>query len=335
MLTRILLDTCTIRHFLSNAGPQIEQIDISSAIPRLWKYRFSIADGALAELFEQLPNLPEKFTKWHCKLGELDRLLDPKWPIFVGGRELSAIAGFQTDLGIDLRNSQIYHQSIWKLLRDSQSMGQIMAGIEYTDASGKRKKLPIDPAHIKSTLDNERQTWIDFIVEMQTLHRDGKADFSTLPKIEAFLRAGLGSAPTDVPDLATRLDAVTRLQAHFVHMAINQSPPFDPSTVKRRGDLFDWALLFALPLPSVIVTSDGKFIKRLRATKATDTIQIVSVEEFNDHARKDTLESLIAHHRTPEIQHQKWQEAAYFHWIKRGRPNGEALTDWLATEPIA
>jgi len=44
---------------------------------------------------------------------------------------------------------------------------------------------------------------------------------------------------------------------------------------------------------------------------------------------------LTAHHRTPEIQHQMWQEAAYFHWIKRGCPNGEELTDWLATEPIA
>jgi hypothetical protein len=118
-------------------------------------------------------------------------------------------------------------------------------------------------------------------------------------------------------------------------MAINQSPPYDPSTKERHGDLFDWALLFALPLPSVVVTSDGPFINRLRATKATDARQIVSVEEFNDHVRKDTLESLIAHHRTPELQHQTWQEAAYFHWIKRGRPNGDALTDWLATEPIA
>jgi hypothetical protein len=211
----------------------------------------------------------------------------------------------------------------------------MQAGIIYTDASGNLKKLPLNTTQLKNSLNEGRQSWIDFIVEMQRLHRNGEADFSTLPKIEAYLRSGLGSESTDAPDLATRLEPVTRLQAHFAHMAINQSPPYDPSKENRRGDLFDWALLFTLPLPSVIVTSDGKFIKRLRATKATDALQIVSVEEFNDHARKDTLESLIAHHRTPEIQHQKWQEAAYFHWIKRGRPNGDALTDWLATEPIA
>ncbi len=332
MLTRILLDTCTVRHFLSNAGPQL---DSSSAIPRLWKYRISIADGAFAEFFEQLSNLPAKFAKWQCKFQDLDCLLDPKWPIFVGGRELAAIAGFQTDLSIDLRDSQIYHQTIWKLLRDSGSLNQMLAGIKYTDASGSRKMLKPNPSQIKNTLDKDRESWIDFIVEMQRHQGDGKADLRTLPKIEAYLSSNLGSMPTDIPDLAARLNAVIRLQAHFVHMAINQSPPFDPSTEKRRGDLFDWALLFALPLPVVIVTSDGPFINRLRQTKAPDALQIVSVEEFNEHMRKDTLESLITHHRSLEAQRQKWQEAAYFHWIKRACPNGDALTDWFATEPIA
>ena len=195
--------------------------------------------------------------------------------------------------------------------------------------------LKPNPSQIKNTLDKDRESWIDFIVEMQRHQGDGKADLRTLPKIEAYLSSNLGSMPTDIPDLAARLNAVIRLQAHFVHMAINPYHLRALQTLKRRGDLFDWALLFALPLPVVIVTSDGPFINRLRQTKAPDALQIVSVEEFNEHMRKDTLESLITHHRSLEAQRQKWQEAAYFHWIKRACPNGDALTDWFATEPIA
>lgn len=329
-IIRILLDTCAVRNFLHPIG---SKLDSSMIIPRLWKYRISIADGALAELVESLINSSIPFVDWQAKIHDLDCLLDPKWPIFVGGNKLSAIAGFQTDLSINLSNHQIYFQTIWKLLRDSQSLGQILAGIKYTDACGNKKKILIDPVHIKNILDGERRTWIDFIAEMQRQQREGKADFSTLSQIIAYLKSDFGSAPTDAPDLATRLNTVISLQAHFIHLAINTS--FNPSTTKRRGDLFDWSLLFALPLPTVIVTSDKPFINRLKGTKAADAFQVISVEEFNDHARNDTLESLIAHHRTPETQCQKWRMDAYFHWVNRGRPCDDALTDWLATEPIA
>ena len=170
---------------------------------------------------------------------------------------------------------------------------------------------------------------------MQRKQRDGKADLRTLPKIEAYLRSiFLGSEPTDIPDLTARLDAVIRLQAHLSHMAINQSPPFDPSTENRRGDLFDWALLFALPLPVVIVTSDEPFINRLRQTKAPSLSKLCRLTSSTIIREKTRL-----NHCSPIIAHRK-------HNARSGKrlPTSTGsnvavqkmtLTDWLRTEPIA
>jgi hypothetical protein len=334
MLTRILLDTSAVRNFLHEIGPKLDHKTLGQ---RLWKYRISIADGAIAELFEQLTDSHLDFDDWRRQVRALDRLLDPKWPIFVGGRELSALAGFQTDLNINLEGSQLYHQTLWRLLRDASSLKVLLGGICYRDITGKPVKLKPDPAQIMSTLDKERRTWVDFIDNMRQVKKTGKIPLGTLQEIERFLRSDIGQASTDNPNLLSRLVATIRFQAQFAHMALNQSSQsqYDPSTKKRRGDLFDWALLFALPLPAVIVTCDKRFVNRLRATNAIDARQVLLVEGFNEHAKSDTLETLLDHHRTSETQQRQWREAAYFNWLKRGRPFSDDLADWFATEPIA
>jgi hypothetical protein len=334
MLTRILLDTCAVRNFLHKNGPKL---DHSALILRAWKYRISIADGAISELIEQLTCSRLGFGDWQRKIHELDSLLDPKWPIFVGGRELSAIAGFQTDLNINHRESQIYHQSFWKLLRDSSSLKVLLDGICYRDATGKLVKLKPDAAHIKHTLDKDRKTWVDFIDDMRAAKITGGTTLGTLQGITKFLRSDFGAASTDPLNLDRRLDAVIRLLAQFAHMALNQpsQSQYNPSATNRRGDLFDWSLLFALPLPALIVTSDKRFVNRLKATNADDARQVLLIEDFNEHARNDTLESLLDHYRTTETQQRQWREAAYFNWLNRGCPFNDDLVDWFATEPIA
>lgn len=61
----------------------------------------------------------------------------------------------------------------------------------------------------------------------------------------------------------------------------------------------------------------------------------VEVDECNQLVRDGSLGTLVRAFRTPDEQHSRWQEAAYYNWIARGRPIGDDLRDWLDAEPLA
>jgi hypothetical protein len=329
---RILLDTCAARNFLHQNGTKL---DANAIGPRLWKYRISLADPCVAELTRQLVERRLKFSEWSGRIHALDKLLDPRWPFFVGGRDLGAVAGLQTDLTFDPIARQLEIQTLWRWMRDSADEAHYLAGTKYVDASGVAKELKPNPAHISSTLDAERQTWIDYVNEMKQNQKADPAVFSTLAKTKAVIRSGLGAAPTDPPDLADRLDGIVSVQAELIFTSYAHTPGYNPASQKRRGDLFDLALLFALPLPAVIVTADNPFLDRVRRAASPDSKQLISVDDFNQHALNDTLESLIAHHPCVHTQEQRWREAAYFRWLRRGAPMDDDWQDWFASEPLA
>lgn len=331
MITRILLDTCVIRNFIHQIGPKL---DVPALLPRLWKYRISLADGTTAELMNQFAEKRISFQDWKDRIGELDKILDPRFPVFLGGRELAALAGLQTDLKFDASEVQAHKQAIWKLLRDATDEIKLLAGVNYKDAQGDKALRP-DPIQIQTAMQQARQTWISYVDKMKQLEQQTPGLFSSLAKTKAYLSSGLGSASTDPPDLATRLDAVLSIQAELVYMSVNSPNPYNPSSDKRRGDLFDMALLYALPLPVIIITADKPFLNRVKNAKTPDAVQLIDTSQFNQHVLDDDLEKLLIHHRTPAAQQARWNEAAYFRWIERGSPAGDEWNDWFATEPIA
>ena len=330
MLTRILLDTCVVRNIIHNDRVSL---DYQALRPRLWKYRISLADGAFAELIDQLTHSPIEFKECHAKLFELNAYLDKKWPIFAGGRKLSALAKLQTDTFCDITSTQIFLQACWNLLRNSDSLEKLLAGIEFVDISGRRKTLKPDPQQIATAMEAGRQAWIRQIEEMQRILNQNQA--YRFDDYKAICRALVGFGETDPPDLAERIDGFLRIFAHFIYMALKNRTPYNPSSENRRGDSFDMLLLLALPLPAIIVTAENSLPNRLKETKAIDARQVVTVDEFNEHVRNDTLEELLLHHRTVDQQMLHWREAAYFSWASRGKPGMDDWVDWLRTEPIA
>lgn len=289
---RILFDTCTIRNLLYPDGLKV---DIDAILTRIYKYRISLADGAFAELISQLVTHRISFFDWSNYASELNRILDQEWPIFPGGKDLSVMAGLQKDLDSDLNEVKQARQAAWKLLRDANCERTLLSGTIYRDTKGRLIELPVNPVHIEEAMQGARKTWIDRIEEIQRMQHEDPTRFSSLEKTEIFVRGDLGKAITDPPDLLDRLNAYVKLQSHFAWASINSKTPYDPSTKKNRSDLFDMALLMAIPLPAIVVTADTKFIRTLTQTKTVHAKQVIDIQEFNQHVVDDTLDALLSH----------------------------------------
>lgn len=331
-ITRILLDTCAARSLIHPIGPQF---DLAAILSRLGKYRISLADGAAAELVSQLAEGSIHFYDWITNIDKIESFLDSRWPIFPGGKELTVLAGLQTDLTIDVRDVQLYKQAFWKVLRNAKSERVFLAGIEYKDSKGRRKELVPKPEEIKIAMQEIRQKWITHIADLQAIYTATPEQFSSLAKTRAAVRFGLGTAPTDPPDLATRLDAYLNIQANFIQMSFDSETPYKPESDKRRSDVFDMSLLQAIPLPAIIVTGDVKLINSLRQSKSSGAMQVISIDEFNKHAAADTLETLLTDRHSEVEQLEKWRRAAHSLWLARGSPLGDDWRDWFDAEPIA
>jgi len=330
MLTRILLDTNVLGNHIDGTPPLV---DLPAVRQRLWKYRISLADST-AEFVEGLAH-SGLLAQWQLHVLEIDAVLDRRWPILPGGKELAALSGLQTDLTIDAANSQRYYQAVWHLLRDAKTAADLEAGTQFSDATGARFAIKVDFSHVRCELDKERGRWSKYVERKRDEFREKGITSGDYDRILAEITADFGAQPTDPPDFAKKADAVSRMVAKFLALALPKRDAYNPASDKRRGDVFDVSLLYAIPLPAVICTGDGPFVERLRQCNAPHAKQVVTVEEFNGHVRADTLDGLVSEHRTTAEQCQRWREAAYFNWRNRNSPPNDDWTDWLACEPIA
>lgn len=327
MITRVLLDTNVVGNHLDRDE---SMLDLTAIHGRLWKYRISLADST-GEIFAGLSS-GRLIERWSRYIGEIDGILDSRWPIFPGGRELAALAETQSDLPADVADCR-YYQAIWQWLRNSNCIADLERGTSYVSANGTRYALPFDRHRVEDGIENERDSWIDYINDIRDeATRSSNTGFEA---IFAIVRSRFGSQPYDPPNVLQLYDGMFRMIARMVELSLQRRDPYNPAGRRRRGDVFDFLLLYALPLPAVICTSDGPFCERLRATGCPDAMQVISIEEFNQHARDDTLEELVAHHRTTSEQVSIWQVAAYYRWLNLGQPDGGDWEDWFATEPVA
>lgn len=331
MITRILLDTCTVRNHLHQSN---EKIDLHAINLRRWKYRISMADSTMAELMSQLLENRLSLKDWESRIGDFDSILDPNWPIFPGGRELAVLSGAAPPHGFDIRDSQLYYQAGWRLMREAANIKDLTSGLIFTDTEGRQQKIYADKKHVMDTMQRERDFWINYIKCMQNLLIDRKSGSRSVEAIIELMRSDLGARSGDPPDLAQKYDAVSRMIAIFVDSSLQANTPYNPCSEKRRGDVFDLGHLFAIPLSAIICTTDKPFVNRFRASKSPQSNQVLTPEELNEHARKDTLETILgsAYYRD---QLQRWQSNAFKRWQQRFQPQHDDWADWFAAEPIA
>ena len=332
MLVRILLDTCTVRNHLHAIGKQLDFGAIRSSTEQL---RFSLPGGAGVELLEQLTEGRVSWQEWINGIPAIDSILDQRWPLLPTGRQLAAIAGTQTDIAIDIEAERRHLRAVWRLQRHATSTGDLQRGGWYEGADGNRYAIKLELPKLQATGTAQRDSWRNYIHHIQSLLPSLGVTRATEADILALMKMSQGTYPGDPPDLGDKLDSVARMIARLVSQSLKKKDPYNPDTDKRRGDAFDISLLFYVPLPSVICTADEKFVNRLRDTGAPHARQVVSINELNDIVRGNRAGTLVSDFRTPDEQHRRWSEAAYFNWNNRGRPLNDDQRDWFEVEPVA
>ena len=332
MLVRILLDTCTVRNHLHATGKQLDFGAIRSSSELL---RFSLPGGAGVELLEQLTEGRVSWREWANGIPAIDSILDQRWPLLPTGRQLAAIAGTQTDIEIDIEAERRHLRAVWRLQRHSKNTADLERGGWFEGADGQRYAIKLELPKLQAAGTGERDSWKNYIHHIQTLLPSLGIKQATEADILALMKMNQGTYPGDPPDLGDKLDSVARMIARLVAQALKKKDPYNPDTERRRGDAFDISLLFYVPLPCVICTADEKFVNRLRDTGAQNARQVVSVDEFNELVRTNSVGPLVSDFRTPVEQHRRWSEAAYFNWINRGRPLNDDQRDWHDAEPVA
>jgi len=284
MPVRVLLDTCVVRSYVHTVGPKL---DIEGIVAHASELRVSLADSCFAELMAQLLERRCNFSDWSSKVHELDSILDKAFPIFPGGNELAYMSGIWQPAPINLSDSAIYYCACWDYMSSAKCIDDLTNEVTFTDSEGTHR-ICGNENQVKMTLEGHRNRWRDYVHDMQKRLAGKKPE-----EVWSLIRMGLSPKDGEPADFAARLDCVAKCLALFLNMALKKNGPYNPDGENRAGDVFDMDLLYALPLPAIIVTADEKFYNRMRSLDCQQVSQIVLVEEFNQHIHNGTLASLI------------------------------------------
>ncbi|MBV9421208.1 MAG: hypothetical protein JO348_15680, partial [Alphaproteobacteria bacterium] len=235
-------------------------------------------------------------TDWEAQVPVLQGILDPRWPYLPNGKELAWFAGTQIVYPVeDPENLSRQMRAYWHHLQTVKPDEIEKAIVVFRASNGSLQQIRMNVKKLYEALASERQRWIDYIDKMKTLLPKDQANEATILKM---MQQNFGNEPFNSPGIAEKLDAVSRLIARFVFMAVAGKLPYDPTTRKRRGDAFDINLLFYVPLPAVIVTNDNPLVENLKMTKAPTARQLLTIEEFNGHLQDGTLAGLVSAFQT-------------------------------------
>lgn len=291
MTVRVLLDACAVRKSLHDDATTLdaELIRNSRGICSV-----SLAGSTFAELTEQLIAGRIVFDVWNMKVTELDSLLDPDWPVFPAGKQLAYLTGTQTHEPVDVALEQRYSQAVWHFLRQANSKDYLAKkAVQFLAPDGTVYQGDLTAERLEEEMKGQRDYWANCVRSYQRLTL-GTCTAITEDGLIRQMKDDLDADPLSPSDLSEKLDAPIRMIARLFIQSLAKNRAYNPENEKRRGDVFDLDLLFAIPLPAIIVTADERLINRLRGTNAGHQEQVCLIDEFNEHLRQGTLTSLCA-----------------------------------------
>jgi len=282
---RLVLDTCTVRNYIQPKKVSPENIPnisgLGSYVPHIL---VSIADTAFLELICQLLNGGIPFDDWAQRIHEIDTVLEPSLPIFPGGNELAVMSGIIQNIKFNIEDTKIFQQTAWRFIRDARSKDDILKKeLIFADSKGVQSLSFMGETFTKLLMDNAHMNWSDNIEKIYS-----KLDqFAPGISLKPLISGTLANLPAEIP---IKLKPVVMALCQYVYL---YGQGYNPSSDKRKGDIFDWTLLFALPLPAIICTVDQPLVNRLRQIDASEFRAIIKVEELNIHLANGTLHQIL------------------------------------------
>jgi hypothetical protein len=332
MIVRVLLDTCTVRKTLHQDA---DRPNVALVQQHLDYCKISIAGLAFSELTEQLLDERIPFVDWQTGSKDLKEIIDPKWPLFPSGKQLAWLAGTQTSEPCDINFVQAHLKAVWYFLCAADSLTFLLKkDVVFLAPDRSRHKFGLTKERLDKVMRNERDFWIGCVKNIQRLQADQSVELDE-SKILRLMAKDLASRSGDPAEMLEKLDTISRMVARLFALSLGEKSPYNPGSEKGRGDAFDLDLLFAIPLPAVIVTADERFANRLHSTKAPHAEQVCTIPEFHTHLRSGLLASLVRRFQTQLNQFRERQVQAYRLWESRGGPFGDNWRDWYDAEPVS
>lgn len=279
---RILLDTGVVRKVIH--GDE-DALNPSALAALKGDHPVSIADGALAELSAALLRGAVAPEVWAERIGVFDGLLDPDFPVAPGGKELAAFWGGHSPVGLNVDEARAYYRAAWGYLRNARSAADLTREEVFYAPSGRAYAIRLDAEHVEAVLADAGRKWAEWVANIAALIgdlRDGgdRVTEEDLRRVTTSnLMLDMGAAD------AMKLDLVVHVLAKRAMQAVTGRTPYNPNG--RPNDPLDLDLLFGIPLPAWICTSDERLHRLVRSTESADRSAVMIAEELLERLRTE------------------------------------------------
>lgn len=262
-IKNIVLDTCFVRSIIHNFNDDIEVLYYLKSYKD--KVKFHIGDVALAELTLALLEDRIHFDDWKHRINLISEILDKDLPVLPGGNELAELAQLENKFYPPEVGGKIFYKESWKLISESKSEKDLAKGSVFNLKNSKQIRIRISKEIAQNVFDDERMKWAKYFRNMQNLLKDSKL---SQDEIIELIRLGLDEDAHSSSPLSDKIDAMVCGLGRFVYLSLNNDSPYNPSSISRKGDTFDFSLLQCLSIPAILCTKDQRFKKHIELAKS-------------------------------------------------------------------
>ena len=269
---RIVLDTNVVRSVIYGDDCAL---DLDNLARCKGEHPVSVADPAWAELVCALVEGRMPFDLWSTRVRLFDAVLDPHFPVFPSGMEGAMLAGIGANRGFNRAQAQAYYGAVWQFVATARSMADFSKGREFRNPDGQPFSIgPLDANTLRRALSERGRDWAAFIGRITR----AAASADTAPDTDFFADATRHSLSTgmNIHDV-DRLDLPIRVLAAYGEKTARRSKPYIPEGV---NDAIDFDVLFTVPLPAVVCTSDGPMRTLARTCGAGEAWRVKNPAEL-------------------------------------------------------
>lgn len=274
---RIFLDSSVVRKIVHGDS---DALDLGALRTAKGAHPISLADGAFAELAAQLVRGSVQPAVWAKCVAAMDAVLDDDFPVAPGGKDLAAFWGWgsRSPIGLDLGEARAYYRAIWGYLRDIKSAEDLSRRSIFQAPSGRAYAIQLSGDTANAVLADAGTKWAAWISKIAALisdmRKDGKRisedDIRQLGLLNLCLNMGMADAQ--------KLDLVFHVLAKRAIQAAAGRTPYNPKG--EPNDPLDLDLLFGIPLPGWVCTSDLRFHRLVRSTDSKDKDKVMTPAEL-------------------------------------------------------